>query len=292
MTTSTTNMSSTVTTLYHVPKTISSPIYQCMIELDLPIQVIAGSSSGSEADSPAVSDSTNANNDMVNGKNILRVNTITFPELKSPEHLQRNPMGTSPTLQQQKVDPSTGSDHNQDDNNNDDETFTIWESGAVLSFLLLKYDTEYKLHPDPQTSSQSQIATFMHLQQYIIATVYPFVATLYIHTLKPFEEQDVDYVKDAKTKFRTLIGPTLSNFLGNKEYFMGGSNPTAIDYLVTKPLNNAHSMGILDESEFPTLAGLFRRIRCRPSFQTAYGVIDGSDNDDQCNCRSLHVIPG
>jgi glutathione S-transferase len=81
-------------TLYHVPKTISSPIYQIIIELGLT-------------------------------DDRIKVETLSFKDLKSPEHLARNPMGTSPTL----TDDRAG--------------FAMWESGAVMSYILATYDTNY-----------------------------------------------------------------------------------------------------------------------------------------------------
>jgi glutathione S-transferase len=73
--------------LYHVPKTISSPIVQILLDLNL-------------------------------AENEVHIETLSFAELKSSSHLERNPMGTSPTL----VDVDLG--------------IAIWESGAVLTYLL------------------------------------------------------------------------------------------------------------------------------------------------------------
>ena len=218
-------------TLYHVPRTISSPIYQVLIELDV-----------------------------VN--NPVKVETLTFADLKTSEHLARNPMGSSPAF--------------TDEGNH----IAIWESGAVLTYLLELYDTSYQLHPQipplvvvgkqvSSTSKKKERADFLHLQQYIIATVYPFVASLFIHTLKPAEEQDKTYVESAKGKWKTLLAPTLSKFLGDSKFFVG-DKLTAVDLLVAKPLGNAHSMGLLTEEEFPTLYTLFKNIESMPSFTKAY----------------------
>ena len=129
-------------TLYHVPKSISSPIYQALLELKV-------------VDNP------------------VHVKTLSFDDLKSPEHLARNPMGTVPTFL------------------DDDNSIQIWESGAVLTYLLEMFDHCYRLHPNPQKANPRNRARFLHLQQFIIATAYPFVATLYLHIItKPKEDQD------------------------------------------------------------------------------------------------------
>lgn len=224
-------------TLYHVPKTISSPIYQALIEIK------------------AVNSS-------------VKVETLSFADLKSSEHLARNPMGTSPTF--------TDHDHN----------IAIWESGAVLSYLLEIYDTEFQLSPQPGVASPGDRAKFLHLQQYILATVYPFVASLFIHTLKPNEEQDSAYVELSKMKWRTLMAPTLALSLGASTYLMG-EKLSAVDLLIAKSLNNANSLGILEE--FPTLLALFEKVSSMPSFTTAYSQPPGPTGPVEG--RSLVLVP-
>jgi glutathione S-transferase len=65
----------------------------------------------------------------------------------------------------------------------DKEGIAMWESGAVLSYILQMYDTSYQLHPNPKSCSNLEFAKFLHVQQFITATLYPFIASLYIHTL-------------------------------------------------------------------------------------------------------------
>ena len=220
-------------TLYHVPRTISSPIYQTLLHLNL--------------------------------SQTIQVETLTFADLKTHAHLTRNPMGTSPAF------------------TDEHEGIAIWESGAVLSYILQVYDTTYELHPNPQSCSKMELAKFLHLQQFIITTVYPFVASLYIHTLKPVEEQDEKYIQAAKEKFITLLAPTLMTFLHSEQddgpFFF--SKISAIDYLVAKPLNNAKDLGLLDS--FPELRNLLDRIQSLPSFAVAYKI----QNDDHAKAISV-----
>jgi glutathione S-transferase len=199
-------------TLYHVPKTISSPIVQVLLEM---------------------------------GACEVDIVTLDFAGLKSPSHLAINPMGSSPAFQ--------------------DGDLKMWESGAVLLYLLETYDTSHAFHPPPGTGAPR--GKFFQIQQYIIATVYPFISSLYIHTLKPIEEQDLVYVETAKGKWRALLGPTLVKALGGGPYLLGQQR-TAIDFLICKPLNNIKAMGML--SETPTLEALFTTVSSLPSFSQAY----------------------
>ncbi len=93
-------------------------------------------------------------------------------------------MGTPPTL----VDVDLG--------------IAIWKSGAVLTYLLESYDTDYTFRLDPPTAAPKDWADYWHLQQYILATVYPFLASLVVHViLKPPERQDGTYRETAKNTF-------------------------------------------------------------------------------------------
>ena len=232
-------------TLYHIPKTISSPIVQCLLELDL-----------------------------VNKQ--VKVVERSFSELRFPEYLALNPMGTSPAFQ--------------------DGEIIIWESGAVLTYLLERYDTKHKLHPAClcTESPAEQIAArtkFLHLQHYIISTVYPFMASLLIHTFKPLDEQDANYVESAKEKWQNYFGPVLEKWLGEGPYFLG-DNISAVDFLAAKPLNNANSLGLL--KKFSSLQAFFERLRSRPSFAGAYVSMPSNSadsNDGEVN-RSMILVPG
>jgi len=200
--------------------------------------------------------------------NPIKVETLSFSDLKSPSHLARNPMGTSPTF----VDADKG--------------IRIWESGAVLTYLLDEYDISYKMHPQPRVASALDRANFWHVQQFITATVYPFVSSLYLHcTLRPESERDPSYIATATHTWNTKLAPTLVTFV-QKPFFLGNTL-TAIDLLVAKPLNNAHALGILEE--FPELLALFQTVRNLPSFSVAYGI---SLEDSSCEgCRSLVLVP-
>lgn len=55
------------------------------------------------------------------------VQEVPFPDLKKEPFLSINPNGRKPALH----DPNTG--------------ITIWESGAILEYLVETYDTEHKI---------------------------------------------------------------------------------------------------------------------------------------------------
>ena len=215
-------------TLYHVPRTISSPIVQILLELDLVDKAV-------------------------------NVKEMDFSTLKHSDYLTINPMGTSPTFRDTDLD------------------ITMWESGAILDYLLERYDTDHRLHPAPPacghgstTSSAEHIqmrAKYLQLKQYILATVYPLFASLYIHSLRDPKDMDAAYMTAAKHKCQTLLSPVLTQWLGDGPYFLG-RQPSALDFLVAKPLGNARSMGFL--SDYPALEALLGRIASLPTHKMAY----------------------
>lgn len=222
-------------TLYHVPKTISSPIVQTLHELELVPSTV-------------------------------HVEVLSFADLKTPSHLMINPMGTSPAFR-------------------DGDTI-LWESGAVLNYLLEEYDIHYKLYPAPRTTNR---AKYLQLQQFIIATVYPLVASMYIHVLQPQDKQDPVYVESAKAQWRDRLAPILIRWLGSGPYFLG-DQLSVIDFLMAKPLSNINSMGMLHET--PLLQAHFEAVSARPSFSTAYyGGDTMTKKHEQPNSRSLVLVP-
>jgi len=166
--------------LCHVPRTISSPIVQCLWELEL---VLADNSIGD------------------NDHQRVAVKELTFEDLKTESYrAEANPMGTVPAFR------------------DEDFGIALYESGAVLDYLLESYDVDYRLRPRPvvaavaashvQRKSQVVRARYLQLKQYVLVTVYPLLSSLVLHiTTKPIQEQDIGYIRSAQNKWTTVIGP-------------------------------------------------------------------------------------
>lgn len=203
--------------------------------------------------------------------NPIVVEEMSFRDLKKERYLKVNPMGTSPAFR----DAGAG--------------ITMWESGAILDYLLEKFDTHHTFHPAPisDASTPEQIkqrTKYLQLKQYIIATVYPFIASMYIHSLK--ENKDEKYMEEAKKKCHTVLGPILSTWLGDGPYFLG-EDVSIVDFLVCKPLTNVKALGLL--GEFPKLEFLFSLVSSRSTYQMAYEGLETSGTGP--TERAMMMVP-
>lgn len=70
----------------------------------------------------------------------------TFAEVKLPPYLKMNPNGRLPVIQ----DPNIG--------------ITLWESGAIVEYLVERYDTERKLSFEPGTKESWEARQWLYFQ--------------------------------------------------------------------------------------------------------------------------------
>jgi glutathione S-transferase len=71
---------------------------------------------------------------------------IPYMEVKGEEYLKVNPNGRLPTLE----DPNTG--------------FKIWESGAIIEYVIEKYDPKHALSFAPGTEEYYLCKQWLHFQ--------------------------------------------------------------------------------------------------------------------------------
>ena len=71
---------------------------------------------------------------------------IQFSEVKKPDYVAINPNGRLPSIQ----DPNTG--------------LTLWESGAIIEYLIERYDTEHQLSFAPGTAESYHAKQWLYFQ--------------------------------------------------------------------------------------------------------------------------------
>ena len=74
------------------------------------------------------------------------VKLIEFPDMKKEPYVSINPNGRVPSIQ----DPNTG--------------ITLWESGAIIEYLIETYDKEHDISPAPGSKEYYEAKQWLHFQ--------------------------------------------------------------------------------------------------------------------------------
>lgn len=169
--------------------------------------------------------------------------TMTFAGLKTPEYLRIHPLGKVPAIQ--------------------DGNLTMFESGAIVEFLLEKYGNG-RLAPPPGTDDRGRFLQWMHYGE---ATLLPPLGEIAAHTFfRPEAERIAAVVIDARGRLETALA-VVDRALAGREYLVGDSF-TVADLMVGYSLGLTNLFGLLGD-QFAHLAGYLRRIEERPAYRKA-----------------------
>ncbi|KAH6720062.1 putative glutathione S-transferase Ure2-like protein [Leptodontidium sp. 2 PMI_412] len=126
--------------------------------------------------------------------------TVTIPitDVKKPEYTAINPNGRLPTL----IDPNTG--------------IKIWESGAIIEYLIEKYDTDHKLSYPQGTEEYYHCKQFLYFQMSGQGPYYG-QAWVFIHL---FPEKLPTVISRYMNEIKRVHG-VLDNHLATREWLVG-----------------------------------------------------------------------
>ncbi|SPJ92458.1 related to theta class glutathione S-transferase [Fusarium torulosum] len=169
---------------------------------------------------------------------------LPLSEVKKPDYVAINPNGRLPTLQ----DPNTG--------------ITVWESGAILEYLVMEYDKEHKL------SFPLATPEFYHCQQWLIFQVSgqgPYYGQVYF--FKHYHSEKVDSVIERFAKEVRRVSAVLDAHLANHQYLVGEKCTYADIAWIPWQVVAASLVGEeLDlAKEFPHLQAWLDRLTSRPA---------------------------
>ena len=169
---------------------------------------------------------------------------IPFQDIKGPEYTAINPNGRLPALQ----DPNTG--------------ITIWESGAILEYLISEYDKEHKL------SFPTGTAEFYHCKQWLIFQVSgqgPYFGQLY--WFKNHHAEKITSAIDRYTNEVRRVSGVLDKHLATRQYLVGEKCTYADIAWISWQLIAANLVrDIYDPSkEYPHLQAWLDRLTSRPA---------------------------
>jgi glutathione S-transferase len=165
-------------------------------------------------------------------------------DFQSAEYLAKNPNGTIPTIE--------------------DDGFVLWESAAILKYLVAK-------RPDGglvPTDARGQAL----LDQWLFWwAAHPEAALLRLvveRLLKPFRKQETskELAKDAETALDRFL-PHLEHQLDGREYTLG--RLSLVDFVVGPWLEAAPRLGVDLTSRYPNLQSLLVKMQARPYWKDA-----------------------
>jgi len=177
----------------------------------------------------------------------------TFRTCKPADLLAKNPNGKVPTLVHGEV--------------------VMWDSCAIMLYLLDLFDTEHKLAPkDPVFR-----ARFYKLMFYCSGTVDNLTATsspLQITLDDPMPGQKAEIIAQNKKAYRELVGPLLRSELGDGPY-MAGSKFTALDIVFGYNMECVFYKREWYADELPSLKEYYLRLKKeRPLYQKGFQPIE------------------
>lgn len=168
---------------------------------------------------------------------------FTPETLKSPNYLKISPLGKVPSIE--------------------DGDMTMFESGAILEYILEKYGNG-RLAPAVGTPSRGRFLQWVHFAE---ATALPPLADMAQHTLfKPEAERIPAVVADARTRVTAVLG-VLEQALAGKPYLLGAEF-SAADVMMGYAVLLVKWFGLLSDAT-PNVAGYLARLEPRPALQKA-----------------------
>jgi len=166
-------------------------------------------------------------------------------ELKQPAYEAINPNGRVPAIQ----DPNTG--------------ITLWESGAIIEYLMETYDKDHKLSFPPGTDDYWRAKQWLYFQ---VSGQGPYFGQAV--WFKMFHPEKVVSAQERYVNEIRRVTDVLNRALDGKEWLVGSKSSFAdlsfvMWYNSTVPRITGDAFDM--EKEFPNVHSWLQRMRARPS---------------------------
>ncbi|WYZ45379.1 hypothetical protein EsH8_VIII_000695 [Colletotrichum jinshuiense] len=171
---------------------------------------------------------------------------IDLGVVKEEPYVSINPNGRLPAI----TDPNTG--------------ITIWESGAIIEYLVETYDTDNKIS-FPSFPERFHLKQWLHFQ---MSGQGPYFGQL--GWFKLFHPEDVPSAKERYEEQTVRVFSVLDRVLKDREYLVGDKATYADiafmpwDYLGRRLLGDGWNDKWDIDSKYPAYAQWAERIRARP----------------------------
>ncbi|KAJ5248819.1 hypothetical protein N7468_000270 [Penicillium chermesinum] len=169
------------------------------------------------------------------------INFLQLEDIKKPDFLSVNPNGRVPAIQ----DPNTG--------------LTLWESGAIIEYLVDRYDKDHTLSFTKSTTEHYLAQQWLHFQ---MSGQGPYFGQAV--WFKKYHSEQVQSAVDRYVKEIRRVSGVLDHVLADREYLVGGRLSYAD--LAFVPWYLVASWFEIDLAvEFPNLNAWLERLNGRPA---------------------------
>jgi glutathione S-transferase len=179
------------------------------------------------------------------------IRLLEFPEMKQPAYERINPNGRVPAI----GDPNTG--------------ITLWESGAIIEYLVSKYDEKREISFPPDTPETYHATQWLHFQTSGQGPYFGQAVWFKFH----HKEQLPTAVERYINEIRRVSG-VLDRVLTERKYLVNDKCSYAdivfVPWFEAVPLVAGDAINL--EKDFPNLHAWLSALKSRPSVITGLGA--------------------
>jgi glutathione S-transferase len=175
----------------------------------------------------------------------LEAIAFTPDALQSPDYLKLHPLGQIPVIQEHGM--------------------TMFESGAILEYLLEKHDQQNKLAPAPGTPERPEYLQWFHYGEASLARYITDIVRERFGT--PQADQVPAIIAKAQARYRSALS-VVDRALGERE-FICGPTFTAADIMISYGIVMSKVIRELPP-DFKHVAAYLERLKTRPAYDRAW----------------------
>lgn len=173
---------------------------------------------------------------------------LQFPDMKKQPYESVNPNGRVPAIE----DPNTG--------------ITIWESGAILEYLVETYDKQHIISFQQGTQEYWAAKQWLHFQMSGQGPYFGQAVWFTRFHPEKLESARVRYVNEVRR-----VSDVLNRYLQGKEYLVGGKysyvDAAFVPWYGIVPAITGDAFDL--EKDFPNLNAWLNRVKARPAIAKA-----------------------
>lgn len=170
---------------------------------------------------------------------------VDFPDMKKEPYESINPNGRVPAIE----DPNTG--------------ITLWESGAILEYLVETYDKEHTISFDAGSKDYFLAKQWLHFQ---MSGQGPYFGQAVWFTR--YHPEQVESAKERYYKEVRRVSGVVDKYLADKEYLVAGKFSYA-DLAFIPWFSLVGMFGVDLSQEFPHVDAWLNRQKARPAIAKA-----------------------